>query len=72
MGDITVGRKGKVSLYRLFSVDGKHQYVPIVRKGRSWALKVETTATPGSYDLRYPKNGTRTFESVGDDLRVAL
>jgi integrase len=67
-----VGRKAKVSLYRLFIVGGKHRYVPIVRKGRSWAPKTEPTGTPGSYYLRYLKNGRRTFESVGDDLQVAL
>jgi len=67
-----MGRKGKVSLYRLFTVGGKHRYVPIVRKGRSWAPKIETTGTPGSYYLRYLKNGRRTFEGVGDDLQLVL
>lgn len=67
-----MGRKARVSLYRLFNVDGKHRYVLIVRKGRSWAPGIEITGTPGSYYLRYPKNGRRTFESVGDDLQVAL
>jgi len=67
-----VGHKAKVSLYRLFNVAGKHRYVPIVRKGRSCGAKIETTGTPGSYYLRYPRNGRRTFESVGDDLQVAL
>src|SRR5262245_40010533 len=67
-----MGRRAKVSLYRLFTVGGKHRYLPIVRKGRSWAPKIETAETPGSYYLRYLKNGCRTFESVGDDLQVAL
>jgi len=67
-----VGCKAKASLYRLFIVGGKHRYVPIVRKGRSWASKTEPTWTPGSYYLRYLKNGRRTFESVGDDIQVAL
>jgi integrase len=40
-----MGRRAKVSLYRLFTVDGKHRYVPIVRKGRSWAPKIEPTGT---------------------------
>jgi hypothetical protein len=48
-----MGRRAKVSLYRLFTVGGKHRYVPIVRMGRSWAPKIETTGTPGSYYLRY-------------------
>lgn len=65
-----MGGKAKVSLYRLFIVGGKHRYVPIVRKGRSWAPKTEPNGTPGSYYLL--KNGRRTFESVGDDLQVAL
>ena len=43
-----------------------------MRKGRSWAPKTEPTGTPGSYYLRYLKNGRRTFESVGDDLQGAL
>jgi integrase len=72
MGDITVGRKAKVSLYRLFTVGGKHRYIPIVMKGRGWAPKTEPTGTPGCYYLRYMKTGRRTFESVGDDLQVAL
>ncbi len=67
-----MGRRAKVSLYRLFTVSGKHRYVPIVRMGRSWAPKIEPTGTPGSYYLRYLKNGRRTFESVGDDLQLAL
>lgn len=67
-----MGRRAKVSLYRLLTISGKHRYVPIVRKGRSWAPKIETNGTPGSYYLRYLKNGSRTFESVGDDLQVAL
>ena len=67
-----MGRKAEVSLYRLFIVGGKHRYVPIVRKGRSWAPKTEPTGTLGSYYLRYLKNGRRTFESVGDDLQGAL
>ena len=68
-----MGRKAEVSLYRLFEVvDWEHRYVRIVRKGRSRAPKTETTGTPGSYYLRFSKNGTRTFESVGDDLQVAL
>lgn len=67
-----MGRRANVSLYRLFTVGGKHRYVPIMRKGRSWAPKIETAGTPGSYYLRYLKNGSRTFESVGDDLQVAL
>ena len=67
-----MGRRAKVSLYRLFTVGGKHRYVPIVRKGRSWRPKTEPTGTPSSYYLRYLKNGKRTFESVGDDLQVAL
>jgi hypothetical protein len=67
-----MGRRAKVSLYRLFTLGGKHRYVPIMRKGRSWAPKIETAGMPGSYHLRYLKNGSRTFESVGDDLRVAL
>jgi integrase len=67
-----MGRRAKVSLYRLFTVDGNHRYVPIVRRGRSWAPKIETTGIPGSYYLRYLKNGRRTFESVGDDVQLAL
>jgi len=67
-----MGRRTKVSLYRLFTVGGKHRYVPIVRKGRSWLPATEMAGTPGSYYLRYLKNGKRTFESVGDDLQVVL
>lgn len=52
-----MGGKAKVSLYRLFIVGGKHRYVPIVRKGRSWAPKTEPNGTPGSYYLL--KNGRR-------------
>src|SRR5208337_254825 len=33
-GDIIMGRRAKVSLYRLLTIRGKHRYVPIVRKGR--------------------------------------
>jgi len=43
-----------------------------VKSGRGWAPKTEPTGTPGSYYLRYLKNGRRTFESVGDDLQMAL
>jgi len=67
-----MSRKAKVSLYRLFKIGGKHRYVPIVRSGRSWAPKFQPAGTPGSYYLRYRSNGSRTFESVGDDLQVAL
>jgi integrase len=67
-----MGRRAKVSLYRLFTDGGKHRYVSVVRKGRSWGPTTDTPGTPGSYYLRYPKNGRRTFESVGDDLQVAL
>jgi hypothetical protein len=67
-----LGPQSKVSLYRLFTVGEKHRYIPIVRKGRSWAPKIEPAGTPGSYYLRYLKNGSRTFESVGGDLQVAL
>jgi len=67
-----MGRRANVSLYRLFTVDGKPRYISIVRKGRSWGPKTEPTGTPGSYYLRYLKNGKRTFESVDDELQVAL
>ena len=59
-----MGRRAKVSLYRLFTVGGKHRYVPMLRNGRSWGPKTQPTGTPGSYYLRYLKNGRRTFESV--------
>jgi len=62
-----MGRRAKVSLYRLFTVGEKHRYIPIVRRGRSWAPKIEPAGTPGSYDepYRLPKlSGIWTFPSV--------
>jgi hypothetical protein len=67
-----MGRKAEVSLSRLFNVNGKHRYIRIVRSGRSWAPKIQPSGKAGAYYLRYLKNGNRTFESVGDDLQVAL
>lgn len=71
-GDMIMGRRAKPSLYRLFTVDGKHRYVPIVRKGGSWDRKWKSPGGRVPIYLRYLKNGSRTFASVGDDLQVAL
>lgn len=67
-----MGRRAEVALYRIYIVDGTHRYVRIVRSGRSWAPRIQPAGKPGAYYLRYKKNGRRTFESVGDDLQVAL
>jgi integrase len=67
-----MGRKAEVSLYRLFNVEGKHRYVRIVKSGRGWAPKTEAVGKPGAYYLRFLKSGSRTFESVGNDIHVAL
>jgi integrase len=67
-----MGRKAQVALYRMYVVGGTHRYVRIVRSGRSWAPKIQPAGKPGAYYLRYRKNGRRTYESVGEDLQVAL
>jgi hypothetical protein len=67
-----MGRKAEVSLYRLFNVKGTHRYVRMVKSARGWIPKTEAAGEPGAYYLRFLKNGRRTFESVGDDIHVAL
>jgi hypothetical protein len=67
-----MGRRAEVALYRIYATEKSHQYVRIVRSGRGWAPNTEALGKPGSFYLRYMKNGRRTFESVGDDLQVAL
>jgi hypothetical protein len=66
-----MGRKAEVSLYRLFNVEGMHRYARIVKRGRGWVPKTKAVGEPGAYYLRYLKNGSRTFESVGADLQWA-
>ena len=67
-----MGRRAEVALYRIYATEKSHQYVRIVRSGRGWAPNTEALGKPGSFYLRYMKNGRRTFESVGDDLQVAF
>jgi hypothetical protein len=67
-----MGRTAEVSLYRLIKVGGTHRYVRIVKSGRGWVPKTELVGKLGAYYLRYLKKGSRTFESVGDDIHVAL
>jgi hypothetical protein len=67
-----MGRRAEVALYRIYMVDHTHRYVRIVRSGRGWAPKIQPAGKPGTFYLRYEKNGRRTFESVGEDLQVAL
>jgi hypothetical protein len=67
-----MGRRAEVALYRIYATEKSHQYVRIVRSGRGWTPNTEAVGKPGSFYLRYIKNGRRTFESVGDDLQVAL
>lgn len=57
-----MGRKAKVSLYRLFTVDEQLRRARIVRKGRGWGPKIETAGTPGSYwhPLRQWQSAERT------------
>jgi hypothetical protein len=67
-----MGRRAEVALYRMYATEKSHRYVRIVKSGRGWAPKIQHVGEPGSYYLRYLKNGRRTFESVGDDIQVAL
>ena len=67
-----MARKPEVSLYRLFNVEGRHRYVRIVKSGRGWTSKTGAVGEPGAYYFRLLKNGSRTFESVGEDIHVAL
>jgi hypothetical protein len=67
-----MGRKTEVALYRIYATEKSHRYVRIVKSGRGWAPKTELVGKPGSFYLRYAKNGRRTFESVGEDLPWAL
>jgi len=67
-----MGRKAEVVLYRMYATEKSHRYVRIVKSGRGWAPKTQPIGKPGSFYLRYAKNGRRTFESVGEDLRWAL
>ena len=73
----TEGRHRRESQSKSLAVQAVHCWrkAPIrsnCEKGAEWGPKIETTGTPGSYYLRYLKNGRRTFESVGDDLQLAL
>jgi integrase len=56
---------GKVTLYRLVTENGRNRYVRV--KGRQ-----NPEGVLGSYYLRYRENGKRKWESVGEDLGVAL
>jgi len=67
-----MGRRAEVALYRMYVIGGTHRYIRVVRSGRSWAPKIRPGGKPGAYYLRYKKNGRRTYESVGEDLQVAL
>jgi integrase len=67
-----MGRRAEVAFYRMYMFQGTHRYIRIVRSGRGWAPKIQPAGKPGAYYLRYTKNGRRTFESVGNDLQLAL
>jgi hypothetical protein len=68
----SMGRKAEVAMYRIYATEKSHRYVRIVKSGRGWAPKTEPVGIPGSFYLRYAKNGRRTLESVGEDLQSAL
>jgi hypothetical protein len=67
-----MGRRAEVALYRMYTTEKSHRDVRIVKSGRGGAPKTEPVGKPGSFYLRYAKNGRRTFESVGEDFQWAL
>jgi integrase/recombinase XerD len=67
-----MARKAEATLWIKVKIGGRSVMKRMTKKGRSYAHKIEGPHEPGSYYLRYTRNGKRMWESVGSDLTLAL
>jgi hypothetical protein len=67
-----MARKTEATLWMLVKIGERSLRKRLVKKGRSYVPNVEGSYLPGSYYLRYRQRGKRAWESVGNDLTIAL
>jgi hypothetical protein len=67
-----MARKAEATLWMLVKIGKRSVMKRVVKKGRSYVPRVKCPYKPGSYYLRYTQNGSRAWESVGNDLTLAL
>jgi hypothetical protein len=67
-----MARKAEATLWIKLKIDGRSVLKRMAKSGRSYAHKVQGRYESGSYYLRYTRNGKRWWESVGNDITLAL
>jgi hypothetical protein len=67
-----MARKAEATLWIKLKIDGRSVLKRMAKSGRSYAHKVQGRYESGSYYLRYTRNGKRLWESVGNDITLAL
>jgi len=67
-----MARKAEATLWMKVKIGGRSVMKPTTKKDRGYVQKIEGPYEPGSYYLRYTRNGKRMWESVGKDITLAL
>jgi integrase len=67
-----MARKAEATLWMLVKIGERSVLKGIVKKGRSYVPNVNGPYELGSYYLRYTQNGKRIWETVSNDLTLAL
>jgi hypothetical protein len=68
-----MARTAEAMLWMLLKIGKRSVMKRVVKKARGYVMpRVKCPYEPGSYYLRYTRNGSRAWESVGNDLTLAL
>jgi hypothetical protein len=72
LGENFMARKAEATLWMKVKIGGRLAMKRLVKQGRGYVPRIEGPYERGCYYLRYTKSGKRIWESIGNDLTLAL